>query len=83
MHERIAPNRRPISNEVIEVTNQEAKEIASRLGMSAWKQRVSVEEDRSQRRMKCVGFASANFIIACAESWEEALDRAAGLVFSA
>jgi len=64
------------------MTNQEARQIASRLGMSAWKQRISVEEGQPQRRMKCVGFASAGFIVAYAESWEEALDKAAGLVFS-
>ena len=64
------------------MTNQEAKEVARRLGLSAWKQRVS-DEGHSLRPMKCVGFASADFIIACAESWEEALDKAAGLVFSA
>ena len=64
------------------MTNREARHLAQSLGMSVWRKRVRDDESEASQRVKCVGFASVNIPFACAECWEEALERAAGLVFS-
>ena len=66
------------------MTSQEAHEAASKLGLSAWITRAAAVGGASEIvEMKCVGFASADFALAEAETWTEALDQATHLIFSA
>lgn len=70
--------------EVVGMTFQEAKNRASRLGLSAWVVEVVASGDVSgTAEMKRVGFASADLPIAEADTWEEALRRATRIIFSA
>ena len=66
------------------MTHQEAEEKAARLGMSAWITRaVAVGRNSEVVDLMCVGFASIDFPVAEGESWEEALDKAARIIFAA
>ena len=67
------------------MTHQEAQDRASRLGLSAWvAEAVVVGRDSSETvEIMCVGFFSAGLAIAEGESWEEALEAAADIIFTA
>lgn len=66
------------------MTSQAAHEAASKLGLSAWIARAAAVGEASEIvEMKCVGFASADFALAEAETWTEAIDQATRLIFSA
>lgn len=67
------------------MTIQEAQERASRLGLSVWiAQTVEVGKDSVENsELRCVGFVTADLAIAEAESWEEALEQATRIIFSA
>jgi hypothetical protein len=71
--------------EVITMTMQEAQERASRLGLSAWiGEAVVVGRESSEIvEIMCIGFVSADLAIAEGESWEEALQAATRIIFSA
>ncbi len=66
------------------MTSQEARERAARMGLSAWTvQAVAVGATSHTVDLMCVGFASIELPLAEAETWEEALARAARVIFSA
>ena len=66
------------------MTSQAAREAAAKLGLSAWITRATAVGEASDIvEMKCVGFASAEFALGEAETWDEALDQATRLIFSA
>jgi hypothetical protein len=67
------------------MTDREAQDRATKLGLSAWvAEAVAVGRDRSETvELRCVGFVSAGLAIAEAETWEEALDQAARIIFRA
>ena len=66
------------------MTNQEARERAAHLGLSTWMvQAVAVGEKSRTIDLMCVGFASIELPLAEAETWEEALDEAARVIFGA
>jgi hypothetical protein len=71
--------------EVITMTMQEAQDRASRLGLSAWiGEAVAIGRDSSEIvEIMCIGFVSADLAIAEGESWEEALQAATRIIFSA
>ncbi|HEU4941585.1 MAG TPA: hypothetical protein VFT97_08210 [Candidatus Eisenbacteria bacterium] len=55
------------------MTNKEAEDRANKLGLSAWVvQAVVVGPQSHTVDLMCVGFASIDFPLAEAESWEEA-----------
>ena len=71
--------------EVRTMTHKQAAEHAQRLGLSAWiAQAVTAGPDDQENliELKCVGFASANLALAEKETWGEALDQAARIIFS-
>jgi hypothetical protein len=70
---------------VIEMTQHQAEEHASRLGLSIWEvEAVMVGRERSETvRLKCFGFAGLELALGEAESWEEALQQVMRIVFSA
>ncbi|TMQ72152.1 MAG: hypothetical protein E6K80_03465 [Candidatus Eisenbacteria bacterium] len=67
------------------MTMQEAKDRAAQLGLSAWiAEAVAVGQEKSEVvEVMCVGFATAELAIAESESWEEALNEAVRIIFSA
>ena len=67
------------------MTTHEAQERANRMGLSVWiAEAIAVGKESSTTvELKCVGFASAELAIAEAESWEEALEEAARIIFRA
>lgn len=67
------------------MTDQEAQDRATKMGLSAWvAEAVAVGRDRSETvELRCVGFASIGLAMAEAETWEEALDQAARIIFQA
>jgi len=67
------------------MTTEEAKQVAERLGMSTWQAEViKVGTDSSETAYtNCVGFASISLPIAEAETWEEALNEAMRIIFTA
>lgn len=55
------------------MTNTEAEDRAGKLGLSAWVvQAVIVGPHSHTVDLKCIGFASIEFPLAEAETWEEA-----------
>jgi len=55
------------------MTNKEAEDRANRLGLTAWVvQAVVVGPHSHTVDLMCVGFASIDFPLAEAETWEEA-----------
>lgn len=55
------------------MTNREAEDRAGKLGLSAWVvQAVVVGPHSHTVDLKCIGFASIEFPLAEAETWEEA-----------
>ncbi len=66
------------------MTDKEAREAATRLGLSAWiVEVIAVGSSSTIVELKCVGFVSADFPIAEAETWEECLGRAMQIIFGA
>ena len=65
------------------MTREDAQLQAARLGMSAWTVEVVMVGKRSElaERM-CIGFAGIELPVAEADSWEEALEMAARIVFT-
>jgi hypothetical protein len=68
----------------MEMTAKEAKERAAKLGLSAWVVQAVAAGDASESvPLKRVGFASIDFPLAEAETWDEALSRTLRIIFSA
>lgn len=66
------------------MTVKEAQDRAAKLGLSAWVvQAVAAGEASENVPLKRVGFASIDFPLAEAETWEEALSRTIRIIFSA
>jgi hypothetical protein len=67
------------------MTMREAQDRANQLGLSAWiGEAVAISRESSEIvEIMCVGFVSADLPIAEGESWEEALDKATRIIFSA
>jgi hypothetical protein len=64
------------------MTDLQARDCAAKLGLSTWVAEVIAVGRRSETvELRCVGFASIGLAIAEAEGWEEALDRAAHIIF--
>jgi hypothetical protein len=68
----------------MEMTTKEAQKRAAKLGLSAWVvQAVATGEASDTVPLKRVGFASIDFPLAEADTWEEALRRAIRIIFTA
>jgi hypothetical protein len=68
----------------MEMTVKEAQDRAAKLGLSAWVvQAVAAGEASENVPLKRVGFASIDFPLGEAETWEEALSRTIRIIFSA
>ena len=66
------------------MTNKEAEDRANKLGLSAWVvQAVVVGPHSHTVDLMCVGFASIEFPLAEAESWEEAFQQVTKTIFGA
>ena len=66
------------------MTNKEAEDRAGKLGLSAWVvQAVVVGPHSHTVDLMCVGFASIDFPLAEAESWEEAFQQVTKTIFGA
>ena len=64
------------------MTNKEAEDRAGKLGLSAWVvQAVVVGPHSHTVDLMCVGFASIDFPLAEAESWEEAFQQVTKTIF--
>ena len=65
------------------MNTRDAQREARKLGLSAWHvQAVAVGPDQQIVELKCVGFASIDFPLAEAETWEEALGQVTRIIFS-
>lgn len=65
------------------MTRREAQERATKLGLSAWVTEVVTAGEASQGTgTKCVGFASIDYPLAEAETWDEAFSVLTRLIFS-
>ena len=85
---RLVPGTYPVAipKEVSAMKTREAQELAARLGLSAWvSQVVAAGEEGNEAvvELKCVGFSSADFPRAEAETWREAFDGAFRIAFGA
>jgi hypothetical protein len=66
------------------MTNKEAEGRASRLGLAAWVvQAVVVGPHSHTVDLMCVGFASIDFPLAEAKTWEEAFLHVEKMIFQA
>ena len=66
------------------MTNKEAEDRAGKLGLSAWVvQAVVVGPQSHTVDLECVGFASIEFPLAEAETWEEAFLHVEHTIFRA
>ena len=66
------------------MTNREAEDRAGKLGLSAWVvQAVVVGPHSHTVDLKCIGFASIEFPLAEAETWEEAFLQVEKTIFRA
>ena len=66
------------------MTNREAEDRASKLGLTAWVvQAVVVGPHAHTVDLKCLGFASIEFPLAEAETWEEAFLLVEKTIFKA
>ena len=70
--------------EVTVMNRSEAQASAARLGLSTWiVQAIAVGPSSDAVPLKCVGFADIDLPLGEGETWEEALQDAARVVFSA
>jgi hypothetical protein len=66
------------------MTYQDAQWKAAKLGLSAWvAQMVVAGEGEQVTETMCVGFRSADVVLAEGSTWRDALDEATRIIFSA
>ncbi len=65
------------------MTRKEADDRAAKLGLSTWMLgAVAAGPDSRVVPVMCVGFASLDMPLGEGESWEEALEQAARIIFA-
>jgi hypothetical protein len=70
--------------EVTEMTRKQAEERAAQLGLSVWQtETIKVGPTSEAVEIMCVGFADLELAMAEAESWDEALEEATRIIYSA
>ena len=65
------------------MTIREAGDRAAKLGLKVWMMQASMIGGDDEVMIKCVGFEDINVSMGQAETWDEALNRAIHLIYSA
>lgn len=65
---------------------EQVQEQAMRLGLSAWVSQVIAVSDQGRegaQELKCLGFATADFVLVEGETWGAVFDEATRIIFGA